>query len=228
MNNKIIIINGPNLNLLGEREQSQYGSITFDQLNKQCLDKGKELNINLEFYQSNIEGEIINYIQEAKNKFDVGTDPNWNNSNNQPGKHVFEGNKNKDYDGMSMVMLKKPDKKYKMKAYFIIFDNYDGVNKVARIDVSPWEDIGNKVVCKKRATTMYMEYYNSGKYQITDQEHADNKKFPDKIIRFQKSFKNGNNVRLQYQISDYRKLPTVPAKIKKKGQFILRKEGKKK
>jgi hypothetical protein len=45
------------------------------------------------------------------------------------------------------------------------------------------------------------------------------KKFPDKIIRFQKSFKNGNNVRLQYQISDYRKLPTVPAKIKKKGQY---------
>ena len=120
---------------------------------------------------------------QAKNKFDVGSDPNWNNSNNQPGKHVFEGKKNKDYDGMSMVMLKKPDKKYKMKAYFIIFDNYDGVNKVARIDVSPWENIGNKVVCKKRATTMYMEYYNSGKYQITDQEHADNKKFPDKIIQ---------------------------------------------
>jgi 3-dehydroquinate dehydratase-2 len=45
MNNKIIIINGPNLNLLGEREQSQYGSITFDKLKENCLKKSKELNL---------------------------------------------------------------------------------------------------------------------------------------------------------------------------------------
>jgi len=70
MNNNIIIINGPNLNLLGEREQSQYGSITFDQLRKNCLIKAKELNIKLEFTQSNIEGEIVTTIQEAKGKFD--------------------------------------------------------------------------------------------------------------------------------------------------------------
>ena len=70
MNNNIIIINGPNLNLLGEREQSQYGSITFDKLKKNCLAKAKELDINLEFTQSNIEGEIVNLIQDAKNKFD--------------------------------------------------------------------------------------------------------------------------------------------------------------
>ena len=70
MSNKIIIINGPNLNLLGEREQSQYGSITFEQLKKNCLDKAKELNINLEFYQSNIEGEIVTCVQNAKNKYD--------------------------------------------------------------------------------------------------------------------------------------------------------------
>ena len=70
MNNKIIIINGPNLNLLGQREQSQYGSITFDQLKKNCLKKANELNINLEFLQSNIEGEIVTIIQEAKKKFD--------------------------------------------------------------------------------------------------------------------------------------------------------------
>ena len=69
MSNNIIIINGPNLNLLGEREQSQYGSITFDQLRSKCLSKAKELNVNLEFYQSNIEGEIVTTIQEAKNKF---------------------------------------------------------------------------------------------------------------------------------------------------------------
>ncbi len=70
MNNKIVIINGPNLNLLGEREQSQYGSITYDQLKKNCLKKAKELKINLEFNQSNIEGEIVTLIQEAKSKFD--------------------------------------------------------------------------------------------------------------------------------------------------------------
>ena len=70
MSNNIIIINGPNLNLLGEREQSQYGSITFDQLRKICLIKAKELDINLEFTQSNIEGEIVTTIQEAKDKFD--------------------------------------------------------------------------------------------------------------------------------------------------------------
>ena len=70
MNNNIIIINGPNLNLLGEREQSQYGSITFDKLKENCLSKSKDLDINLEFSQSNIEGEIVTIIQEAKNKFD--------------------------------------------------------------------------------------------------------------------------------------------------------------
>ena len=66
MSNNIIIINGPNLNLLGEREQSQYGLITFDQLKKNCLKKANELNVNLEFTQSNIEGEIVNLIQDAK------------------------------------------------------------------------------------------------------------------------------------------------------------------
>ena len=70
MSNNIIIINGPNLNLLGEREQSQYGLITFDKLKKNCLNKAKELNINLDFSQSNIEGEIVTTIQEAKSKFD--------------------------------------------------------------------------------------------------------------------------------------------------------------
>ena len=68
--NNIIIINGPNLNLLGEREQSQYGSITFEKLKINCEKKSKDLNINLEFVQSNIEGEIVNIIQEARNKCD--------------------------------------------------------------------------------------------------------------------------------------------------------------
>ncbi len=70
MNNKIIIINGPNLNLLGEREQSQYGSVTFDQLKENCISKSKELGIIVEFTQSNIEGELVNLIQDAIKKFD--------------------------------------------------------------------------------------------------------------------------------------------------------------
>ena len=66
----ILIINGPNLNLLGEREQSQYGSITFEQLKKICMDRSKELNFNLDFNQSNLEGEIVTMIQEARKNYD--------------------------------------------------------------------------------------------------------------------------------------------------------------
>ena len=68
MNNKIIIINGPNLNLLGEREQSQYGSITYENLKDNCLKESKRLNLTLDLVQSNIEGEIVNFIQESREK----------------------------------------------------------------------------------------------------------------------------------------------------------------
>ena len=70
MNNKIIIINGPNLNLLGEREQSQYGLTTFDQLKENCLSESNKIGIELEFAQSNIEGELVNLIQDARKKYD--------------------------------------------------------------------------------------------------------------------------------------------------------------
>ncbi len=70
MSNKIIIINGPNLNLLGEREQSQYGSTTFEQLKENCLKKGQEIGLKIEFAQSNVEGEIVTTIQEAREKYD--------------------------------------------------------------------------------------------------------------------------------------------------------------
>ena len=70
MNNKIIIINGPNLNLLGEREQSQYGTITFEKLKDKCLKKANELKLEAEFFQSNIEGEIVNKIQETRKNVD--------------------------------------------------------------------------------------------------------------------------------------------------------------
>ena len=67
---KILIINGPNLNLLGEREQSQYGKEDYKFLGDICLKRSKELNIALELKQSNIEGEIVNIIQEARNNID--------------------------------------------------------------------------------------------------------------------------------------------------------------
>ncbi len=70
MNNKIVIINGPNLNLLGEREQSQYGSTTFKELKENCLKKSNEIGIELEFTQSNVEGELVNLIQDARKKYD--------------------------------------------------------------------------------------------------------------------------------------------------------------
>jgi 3-dehydroquinate dehydratase-2 len=70
MTKKIIIINGPNLNLLGEREQSQYGSTTFEDLRISCENKAKEIGINLEFKQSNIEGEIVTLIQDSRKEFD--------------------------------------------------------------------------------------------------------------------------------------------------------------
>ena len=67
---KILFINGPNLNLLGQREQSQYGTITFDELKRLCLEKSNELDMKLEFVQSNIEGEIVTLIQKAKKLHD--------------------------------------------------------------------------------------------------------------------------------------------------------------
>ena len=69
MTNKIIIINGPNLNLLGEREQSQYGSITFEELKEKCVEKSKEIGLEVNFTQSNLEGEIVNIIQEARKEY---------------------------------------------------------------------------------------------------------------------------------------------------------------
>ena len=70
MNNKIIIINGPNLNLLGEREQSQYGKITFNDLKNVCLEHSKKIGIKLDFQQSNVEGEIVTKIQNARKEYD--------------------------------------------------------------------------------------------------------------------------------------------------------------
>jgi len=70
MSSNILFLNGPNLNLLGQREQSQYGSITYEELKKKCEEKCKELDLKVEFIQSNVEGEIVSIIQSANEKFD--------------------------------------------------------------------------------------------------------------------------------------------------------------
>ena len=66
----ILIINGPNLNLLGEREKDKYGNTSLELIKKNCLIFSKENNINLSFFQSNVEGEIVNEIQNSRNKQD--------------------------------------------------------------------------------------------------------------------------------------------------------------
>ena len=70
MSSNILFLNGPNLNLLGQREQSQYGSITYEDLKKKCEEKCKELNLKVEFIQSNVEGEMVSIIQAANEKFE--------------------------------------------------------------------------------------------------------------------------------------------------------------
>ena len=70
MSSNILFLNGPNLNLLGQREQSQYGSITYEDLKKKCEEKCKELNLKVEFIQSNVEGEMVSIIQSANEKFE--------------------------------------------------------------------------------------------------------------------------------------------------------------
>ena len=64
----ILIINGPNLNLLGEREKDKYGKTSLTEIKRDCLSFSKEHNINLSFFQSNVEGEIVNAINSTYNK----------------------------------------------------------------------------------------------------------------------------------------------------------------
>jgi len=67
---KIIIVNGPNLNLLGEREKNQYGNFTLKEIEKKCKDYAGKNNIDLTLFQSNIEGELVNQIQNSRENQD--------------------------------------------------------------------------------------------------------------------------------------------------------------
>ena len=69
MTKKILIINGPNLNLLGDREKSKYGNDTLETVKKKCESHSKSINVEIKFEQSNIEGEIVTIIQKSKDIF---------------------------------------------------------------------------------------------------------------------------------------------------------------
>ena len=68
--NKIIILNGPNLNLLGEREKEKYGDITLKNIENNCKEFARKNNMSITLFQSNIEGELVNMIQDARKKYD--------------------------------------------------------------------------------------------------------------------------------------------------------------
>ena len=68
MTEKILVINGPNLNLLGTREKDKYGETSLKDIEKKCIEYSKKIDIEIDFKQSNVEGEIVNYIQNSKDK----------------------------------------------------------------------------------------------------------------------------------------------------------------
>ena len=67
---KILVLNGPNLNLLGTREPEKYGTQTLSDIENFLREEANKLNVEIDFYQSNIEGELVNKIQEAKGIYD--------------------------------------------------------------------------------------------------------------------------------------------------------------
>ena len=68
MMDKIIILNGPNLNLLGVREKEKYGELTLEYIEKNCKEFANKNDIDLSLFQSNIEGEIVEIIQKSRNE----------------------------------------------------------------------------------------------------------------------------------------------------------------
>ena len=69
MNMKVLFLNGQNLNLLGTREPEIYGRLTLADIEKQVRTRAAELKVEIDFRQSNLEGDLVSWIQEAKGKF---------------------------------------------------------------------------------------------------------------------------------------------------------------
>ena len=67
---KVLVVNGPNLNLLGEREPDKYGTQTLEQINQELSEFAVQYNVEIDFYQSNIEGEIVEAIQKSRENYD--------------------------------------------------------------------------------------------------------------------------------------------------------------
>ena len=87
MTKKILIINGPNLNLLGDREKGKYGNVALEQVKKNCESHAKSIDLQIKFEQSNIEGEIVTIIQKAKDIFDGMSKYNLIEHETYPGFH---------------------------------------------------------------------------------------------------------------------------------------------
>ena len=66
---KILVLHGPNLNLLGKRQPEIYGRLTLEQINRKIRSLAKELEVEVEIRQSNSEGELVNWIQESPKQF---------------------------------------------------------------------------------------------------------------------------------------------------------------
>ena len=69
MSQKILVINGPNLNLLGTREKEKYGQSSLEDIKKKCESHANKLGLDIEFKQSNVEGEIVNFIQQTRQEY---------------------------------------------------------------------------------------------------------------------------------------------------------------
>ena len=70
MNQKILVINGPNLNLLGTREKEKYGKSSLEDIKNKCESYSKKIGLEVEFRQSNVEGEIVNFIQDSSKNYE--------------------------------------------------------------------------------------------------------------------------------------------------------------
>lgn len=70
MKKKVLVVQGPNINLIGERETTVYGSESIEKINSEIIEYAKKFNIDVDIYQSNIEGELVTKIQQARKEYD--------------------------------------------------------------------------------------------------------------------------------------------------------------